>query len=75
MKKYVFYDSESIDIKHKYSFTFGYVVTDENFNVIMPREDIVFNPDIPKQDWDWWAYRKLLRESYPQKQIISAKTA
>lgn len=52
MKKYVFYDSESIDIKHKYSFTFGYVVTDENFNVIMPKEDIVFNPDIPKQDWD-----------------------
>lgn len=74
MKKYVFYDSESIDIKHKYSFTFGYVVTDENFNVIMPREDIVFNPDIPKQDWDWWAYRKLLMKSYPQKQIISAKT-
>jgi len=71
--KYIFYDSESIDIKHNYSFTFGYIVTDENFTVIKPREDIVFNPDMPKQDWDWRAYRKLLKDSYSQKQMLTAK--
>lgn len=71
--KYLFYDSESIDIKHKYSFTFGYMVTDENFNVIKSREDIVFNPDIPKENWDWWAYRQLLKDSYLQKDLLKAK--
>ena len=59
--KYVFYDSESVDIKHKYSFTFGYLVTDDKFNVISKSEDIVFNPDIDKAEWDWRAYRKLLK--------------
>ena len=40
--KYVFYDAESIDKEHKCSFTFGYLVTDENFNILVPKEDIVF---------------------------------
>ena len=44
--KYVFYDAESVDKEHKCSFTFGYLVTDEKFNVIIPKEDIVFNPEI-----------------------------
>lgn len=71
--KYVFYDSESIDIKHKYSFSFGYLVTDDNFKVINSRKDIVFNPDIPQLEWDWWAYKKLLKYSYSQKSLQNAK--
>ena len=71
--KYLFYDSESVDIKHRYSFTFGYVVTDDKFNIITPCKDIIFNPDIPQKEWDWWAYRKLLKDSYPVSQILSAK--
>ena len=71
--KYLFYDAESIDIEHKCSFTFGYVVTDEKFNIIKPTEDIVFNPDMPKLSWDWRAYRNLLIDSYPQKKLLTAK--
>ena len=71
--KYVFYDSESVDIKHKYSFTFGYLVTDDKFNIINRCEDIVFNPDVPKEEWDWWAYRNLLIDSYPQRTLQTAK--
>lgn len=71
--KYVFYDSESVDIKHKYSFTFGYIVTDENFNIIKPCEDFVFDPVVPQSEWDWWAYKKLLQESYPINLIKRAK--
>lgn len=71
--KYVFFDSESIDKQHKYSFTFGYIVTDEKFNVLNPSEDIVFNPDIPKENWDFWAYKKLLKNLYPQNILQSAK--
>ena len=71
--KYLFYDSESIDNKHRYSFTFGYLITDENFNVIKPREDIVFNPDLSKDNFDWWAYKKMLKDSYPKEQVNSSK--
>lgn len=72
--KYLFYDAESIDIKHKCSFTFGYVITDENFNILKPKEDIVFNPDMPVENWDWRAYRELsLKDFYPQKKIQTAK--
>lgn len=71
--KYLFYDAESIDIKHKCSFTFGYILTDENFNILKPKEDIV-NPDMPVEHWDWKAYRELsLKEFYPQKKIQTAK--
>lgn len=72
--KYVFYDAESVDFEHKCSFTFGYLVTDENFNVLHPKEDIVFNPDIPKEDWDWRAYRKILQNSYDKNKLVKLKT-
>ena len=49
------------------------MVTDEKFNVITPSEDIVFNPDIPQEDWDFWAYRNLLKNSYPFKSLEKAK--
>ena len=72
--KYVFYDAESIDIEHKCSFTFGYLVTDENFNILVPKEDIVFNVDIPKENWDWRAIRNVLKGSYNEKDFMSKKT-
>lgn len=72
--KYVFYDAESIDKEHKCSFTFGYLVTDENFNILVPKEDIVFNVDIPKENWDWRAIRNVLKGSYNEKDFMSKKT-
>ena len=72
--KYVFYDAESIDKEHKCSFTFGYLVTDENFNILVPKEDIVFNVDIPKENWDWRAIKNVLKGSYNEKDFMSKKT-
>ena len=72
--KYLFYDAESIDIEHKCSFTFGYLVTDDKFNIIIPKEDIVFNPDIQKKDWDWRAIRTIINDSYFEKNILKNKT-
>lgn len=49
-KKYLFFDIESIDRKSKYICTFGYVLTDENFNVL-DKKDIIINPDVVEYDW------------------------
>ena len=71
--KYVFYDAESVDKEHKCSFTFGYLVTDEKFNVIIPKEDIVFNPEIEQENYDWWAYRHILNDSYSERDFVNKK--
>ena len=38
---------------------FGYVMTDENFNVLK-RDNFVINPKLRRKDWDWYALRKVL---------------
>ena len=58
--KYLFFDCESIHIEHKYPYTFGYVLIDENFKILKGPEDIVFNPDIKKEDYDWRVIRKMM---------------
>ena len=68
MMKYLFFDSESIHIKHEYSYTFGYVLTDENFNVLR-KEDIVFNPNLKKEEYDWRVVRTMMEPSYSLKDI------
>ena len=49
-KKYLFFDIESIDRKSRYTCTFGYVLTDEKFNII-DKDDILINPDVIEYDW------------------------
>ena len=66
--KYLFFDSESIHIKHEYSYTFGYVLTDENFNVLR-KEDIVFNPNLKKEEYDGHVVRTMMEPSYSLKDI------
>lgn len=66
--RYLFFDSESIHIEHKYSYTFGYVLTDENFNVLI-QEDIVFNPDLKREEYDWRVVRTMMEPSYSLKEV------
>ena len=50
--KYLFFDIECancFDRKGKI-FSFGYVLTDEKFNVIEPREDILVSPKVVLTD-------------------------
>lgn len=49
-KKYLFFDIESIDRRSKFIATFGYVLVDSNFNVLV-KEDILINPDVEEYDW------------------------
>lgn len=49
-KKYLFFDIESIDRKSRFTCTFGYVLVDENFN-ILESDDILINPDVVEYDW------------------------
>jgi DNA polymerase III epsilon subunit-like protein len=49
-KKYLFFDIESIDRKSRYTCTFGYVLIDENFE-ILEKEDILINPNVVEYDW------------------------
>ena len=57
--KYLFFDIECancFDRKGKI-FSFGYVLTDENFNVIAPREDLLMDPDA---QFDWYVVKKIM---------------
>lgn len=49
-KKYLFFDIESIDRKSRFICTFGYVLIDENFNII-ESDDILINPNVIEYDW------------------------
>lgn len=43
--KYLFFDTESANCRSDGNiFSFGYLITDENFNVLSPQTDIVINP-------------------------------
>jgi len=46
------------------------VATDDKFKLIAPREDIVFNPDIPKEEYDWRVIRTMMEPSYSLKEVI-----
>lgn len=38
---------------------FGYVMTDDKFN-ITDRNNFIINPDIPGKSWDWYVVKKIL---------------
>ncbi|MBQ9121309.1 MAG: hypothetical protein IJY12_02970 [Clostridia bacterium] len=48
-------------------FSFGYVLTDEHFNVL-ERDDILMNPDVTR--WDWYVIKNMVaydRSIFPEK--------
>ena len=57
--KYLFFDTECANCFDKTGklFSIGFVLTDENFNVLEPREDILINPDA---QFDWFVVRKMM---------------
>ncbi len=61
--KYLFFDIEGASPKLSTIATFGYVLTDENFRVIV-REDILMNP---ASKYDWYVLKNLL--SYTKAQL------
>ena len=58
--KYLFYDLEKATSKNCGKICeFGYVVTDEKFNVL-ERNNFIINPSIEDKDWDWYAVKKII---------------
>jgi len=60
--KYLFLDLEFATSKNGICkiCEFGYVVTDEKFNVIN-RGNFIINPYISRSEWDYWAVKKSLK--------------
>ena len=57
---YLFFDVESIDLKHETICSFGYILTDENFNMI-ENDDLLINPNLKKNQFDKWSIDKILK--------------
>ena len=59
--KYLFFDLEYATSKggNIKICEFGYVVTDENFR-ILDRDNLIINPNIMREEWDWRVVRKIL---------------
>ncbi len=68
---YLFFDIESIDRAHKTICTFGYVLTDNRFNILQ-KEDIIINPNLQDSELDKWALNKIVK--YPLDQIRANPT-
>lgn len=74
--KYLFFDCEfanCFDSKEKIC-EFGYVMVDENFNVLY-KDNIIINPNIKDNEWDWYALKKILtrkREEYKNRLFFPA---
>lgn len=58
--KYLFFDTEIATSKaSKKICEFGYVITDEAFN-ILERNNYIINPNIKRCDWDWYVAKNIL---------------
>ena len=68
---YLFFDVECITCKGGTGklFSFGYVLTDERFNII-EKDDLLINPNIPRSDYDWFVVRHMM--SYTIKEMESS---
>lgn len=71
--RYLFFDEESIGPKGQKTraLSFGYVLTDENFN-ILKQDNYWFNPEIKPEEHDWYALKKIVKLKY--KDIKQLKT-
>ena len=63
MKKYLFFDIECANCYNNCAklFSLGYVVTDEEFNIIREKEDVLINP---RDRFDWYVAKKMM--AYPR---------
>ena len=61
--KYLFFDIECANCYQNCAkiFSLGYVVTDENFNILHPMEDVLINP---RDRFDWYGAKKMM--AYPR---------
>ena len=58
--RYLFFDLECATQKGGDKICeFGYVITDENFNLI-EKTNLIINPNIPRTDWNYKVLRKIL---------------
>ena len=64
---YLFFDCEFASCKggSEKICEFGYVMADENFNVLY-KGNIIINPNIKNADWDWYALKKILTRKKEQ---------
>ncbi len=71
MKKYLFFDIECANCYNNCAklFSLGYVVTDEAFNIIREKEDVLINP---RDRFDWYVAKKMM--AYPR-EIFADKPA
>ena len=63
LMKYLFFDIECANCYNNCAkiFSLGYVITDENFNVLHEKEDVLINP---KDRFDWYVAKKMM--AYPR---------
>ena len=61
--KYLFFDIECANCYNNCAkiFSLGYVVTDENFNILHEKEDVLINP---RDRFDWYVAKKMM--AYPR---------
>lgn len=59
--KYLFFDLEDATSKDNICkiCEFGYVVTNEKFEIIK-KGNLIINPNIPRQEWDWHVVKNIL---------------
>lgn len=72
--KYLFFDCEFANCfngKEKIC-EFGYVMVDEDFNILC-KDNIIINPNIKDNEWDWYALKKILtrkRKEYKNRPLF-----
>ncbi len=61
--KYLFFDIECANCYGNCAkiFSLGYLITDENFNILHPMEDVLINP---RDRFDWYVAKKMM--AYPR---------
>ena len=61
--KYLFFDIECANCYQNCAkiFSLGYVITDENFNILHDKEDVLINP---RDRFDWYVAKKMM--AYPR---------
>ena len=61
--KYLFFDIECANCYNNCAkiFSLGYVITDENFNILHDKEDVLINP---RDRFDWYVAKKMM--AYPR---------
>lgn len=74
--KYLFFDCEFANCFNgkKKICEFGYIMVDENFETLC-KGNIVINPNIKSNEWDWYALKKILtrkKEEYENKLYFPA---